>query len=426
MHRKLLPLRRSARRGLLALGVAAGLLTVAAVGEARADVAMFTSAGEQPPFTVPAGVTSLHVVAVGGRGGIGHPGSPAVPGGFGARATADLAVTPGQVLYVEVAGNGGDASGATAGPAGINGGAVGGSSGDITYPGGGGGGGASDIRSLPMFAGASSLVSRLIAAAGGGGASGSGSAGGAAGADGQLGGKAGTSTLGGTGGTPNGSMGTLGVGGAGGSVSSQTGGGGGGGGSYGGGGGGSFGGGSGGGGGGSSAFAASVTNASVEADASGVPSVTFTYTVGQTTAPLAAVSGLAFSNKTFAAEASGPSAYVVRKKAPRGTKVSFKLNEAAKVRFTVTQRVKGRKVKKGKKTACVKPTRKNRKKKSCTRVVTLKGRFTRTGAAGKNSFHFTGRLNRRKLKPGRYRLVATPTAGGKRGKPTSSRFRIVR
>jgi hypothetical protein len=32
----------------------------------------------------------------------------------------------------------------------------------------------------------------------------------------------------------------------------------------------------------------------------------------------------------------------------------------------------------------------------------------------------------RKLKPGRYRLVATPTAGGIKGKATSSGFRIVR
>jgi hypothetical protein len=147
----------------------------------------------------------------------------------------------------------------------------------------------------------------------------------------------------------------------------------------------------------------------------------------QITVPaLATVSGLAFSNTTFAAESSGPSATNARKKAHRGTQVSFRLNVAASVRFTVTQRLKGRKVKHGKKTVCAKPTKKNRKRKSCTRVVTLKGSFTRIGGAGKNSFHFTGRLNGRKLKPGNYRLVATPTAGGKTGKSTSSGFRIVR
>jgi hypothetical protein len=140
----------------------------------------------------------------------------------------------------------------------------------------------------------------------------------------------------------------------------------------------------------------------------------------------AVASNLGVSNESFAAEASGPSAYVVRRKAPLGTGVSFNLNEAATVRFTVSQSLKGRKVKHGKKTVCAKPTKQNRKKKSCTRVVTLKGSFSRIGIAGKNSFHFTGRLNGRKLKPGRYHLVATPSAGGKTGKPTSSSFRIVR
>jgi hypothetical protein len=140
---------------------------------------------------------------------------------------------------------------------------------------------------------------------------------------------------------------------------------------------------------------------------------------------LAAVAEEQISPSVFPAAPSGPSA-LAGKRRRYGTKVSFKLNEAATVRFTVTQRTKGRRVKRGKKTVCVKPTKKNRKRKACTRVVTLKGSFSRTGAAGKNSFHFTGRLNGRKLKPGRYRLVATPTAGGKRGKPTSSGFRIVR
>src|SRR4051812_13371442 len=76
---------------------------------------------------------------------------------------------------------------------------------------------------------------------------------------------------------------------------------------------------------------------------------------GQIQTPaLAAVSGLALSNKTFAAEGSGPPARNAKTKAPHGTKVSFELNEAATVRFTVTQRLRGRKVKRGKKTVCVK------------------------------------------------------------------------
>jgi hypothetical protein len=147
---------------------------------------------------------------------------------------------------------------------------------------------------------------------------------------------------------------------------------------------------------------------------------------GQPQTPaLVGVSGLALSNTTFAAENSGPSATNARKKTARGTKVSFTLNEAATVRFTITRRTGGRKVKRGKKTVCVKPTKKNRKHTRCTSVVRLRGTFSRNGVAGLNSFHFTGRLRGRRLKPGRYRLVATPTLGGKTGKPTSRAFRIV-
>jgi hypothetical protein len=53
---------------------------------------------------VPAGVTSIHVVAVGGRGGAGTGNG--APGGLGARVTTDVTVSPGQIVFVEVGGNG--------------------------------------------------------------------------------------------------------------------------------------------------------------------------------------------------------------------------------------------------------------------------------------------------------------------------------
>jgi hypothetical protein len=40
--------------------------------------------------------------------------------------------------------------------------------------------------------------------------------------------------------------------------------------------------------------------------------------------------------------------------------------------------------------------------------------------------HFTGRIHRRRLKPGHYRLDAIPRANNKNGKTTSTRFRIIR
>jgi hypothetical protein len=146
---------------------------------------------------------------------------------------------------------------------------------------------------------------------------------------------------------------------------------------------------------------------------------------GQATA---SASGLGISPRSFPAAASGPSAKTAkRNNKPRkfGAKVSYRLNAAATVRFTVQQPRPGRKVKHGKKTTCDPPSKKNRTKRRCTRFVTLKGRFTRVGVAGKNTFRFMGRLNGKKLAPGTYRLVATPIANAKTGRATSTSFRII-
>ncbi len=70
-----------------------------------------------------------------------------------------------------------------------------------------------------------------------------------------------------------------------------------------------------------------------------------------------------------------PSRFVAK----RGTRVSFKLNRRAGVTFHVV-RASGRAV---------------------------KGSFKRSGSAGRNRFHFSGRLGGKVLRPGRYRVVAT-------------------
>jgi hypothetical protein len=54
------------------------------------------------------------------------------------------------------------------------------------------------------------------------------------------------------------------------------------------------------------------------------------------------------------------------------------------------------------------------------------GSFTRTRPAGADRFTFTGRLTGHPLKPGRYRLVATPTANRHTGKPARAGFRILK
>jgi hypothetical protein len=93
------------------------------------------------------------------------------------------------------------------------------------------------------------------------------------------------------------------------------------------------------------------------------------------------------------------------------------------VRFTVVQPQPGRKALGGR---CVKPTTANHRARKCVRLVAIPGSFTRAGKAGANSFRFTGRLAGRKLTPGMYQLIATPSAGGKTGRETSASFRIIK
>ncbi|HET7454952.1 MAG TPA: glycine-rich protein [Solirubrobacterales bacterium] len=166
------------------------------VAPAQATMKTFGFTGAEQTFTVPAGVHLISVNLVGGMGGDGGGA-----GGAAAVVTGDLEVTPGQVLYLEVGGNGEDQ---------IEGG-VGGFNGGGSASGGGGGGGATDIRTEPLSAGFSSLNSRLAIAAGGGGGGGDGAEGGAPGGAADT---AGETSSGGNGG---GGAGTIGNGGGAGS-----------------------------------------------------------------------------------------------------------------------------------------------------------------------------------------------------------------
>lgn len=113
--------------------------------------AIYTYTGSTQNYVVPLGVTSLRITAVGAQGG---PSTGGGTGGLGAQVSTVLAVTPTEVLEVNVGGVGAVTLG------GWNGGGDGGTG----YA--GGGGGASDVRQ-----GGSTLADRVITAAGGGGAS---------------------------------------------------------------------------------------------------------------------------------------------------------------------------------------------------------------------------------------------------------------
>jgi hypothetical protein len=105
-----------------------------------------------------------------------------------------------------------------------------------------------------------------------------------------------------------------------------------------------------------------------------------------------------------------------------GANVTYMLNVAGTVRFTIVKVESGRSSSSGR---CVRPIKANRSARTCTLLVTLPGSFTRAGNAGMDHFRFTGRLDGDRLAVGDYRLIATPTAGGKTGLAASAAFRIV-
>lgn len=250
----------------------------------------FGYTGTTESWVVPPGVTSVTLEVWGAEGAQPIDRLPTNgDGGLGGYASGTLSVTPGQVLYINVGGQGG-----TDGSGGYNGGGAGGfgAAGEGCLGGyGGGGGGASDIR-----LGGTTLADRIIVGGGGGGGArdycngtcqpcgcggGAGGGGGLTGEDGAAAfdcgfsypganinfGMGASQTAGGTGGPADGggsnmgSAGIIGVGGSGSNGQYDVAGGGGGGGYYGGGGGGGASNGSGvgaGGGGGGSSYLSSV------------------------------------------------------------------------------------------------------------------------------------------------------------------------
>ena len=128
---------------------------------------VFNPTAAEQSWTVPAGVTSIEVEAIGAAGGNGYEGGA---GGRGAIVKGRIAVEPGTTFYVEVGGSIPAGFGGTP----FNGG---GAAGQYGAP----GGGATDLRTIARSNGTASLDSRLIVAGGGGG--GGGAQGGGAGGD---------------------------------------------------------------------------------------------------------------------------------------------------------------------------------------------------------------------------------------------------
>jgi PKD domain/Pectate lyase superfamily protein len=122
----------------------------------------------------------------------------------------------------------------------------------------------------------------------------------------------------------------------------------------------------------------------------------------------------------------GPRRFAVARMAARvrrGSTLRFRLSEAADLVLTIQRARPGRRSH-GK---CRKPSRRLAHARRCTRW-TRAGRLTRQGlGAGPNAIGFSGRIGRRALAPGSYRvlLVAFDQAGN-RSLPATAPFRIVK
>jgi hypothetical protein len=104
-----------------------------------------------------------------------------------------------------------------------------------------------------------------------------------------------------------------------------------------------------------------------------------------------------------------------------GSEVWFRLDTIARVTFAVERRTTGRRVR----GRCVKTTHTNHGTRPCARNVRVHGTLTRSFPAGNDGLLFTGRLHGHALMPGRYVLIATPSASGSRGESARARFRIL-
>ncbi|MEA2126371.1 MAG: hypothetical protein QOI80_3153 [Solirubrobacteraceae bacterium] len=146
-----------------------------------------------------------------------------------------------------------------------------------------------------------------------------------------------------------------------------------------------------------SAGAIAAAWAQVTGSAEDVASSSYVATGSTHCAPAPLISSLTVRPASFRASRRGPST------GRRGGRVKLVINRAGKVTWTV-QRLTA----------------------TAGRWATVPGTFRRSAKAGRNSFHFTGRIGGRTLSPNYYRLAAVPRAGGVRGETATVEFSIRR
>jgi TolB protein len=104
------------------------------------------------------------------------------------------------------------------------------------------------------------------------------------------------------------------------------------------------------------------------------------------------------------------------RRSPRGTMIRYTLARAGLVTLKIFRARTGRRAASGR---CVAPTRANRTRRRCTRLTAVRT-LLRRGRQGPNAVAFTGRVGRRALPAGTYRLSASTS------NTSTVAFRIVR
>jgi hypothetical protein len=130
------------------------------------------------------------------------------------------------------------------------------------------------------------------------------------------------------------------------------------------------------------------------------------------------ISALGMSDRTVVV---GPGATAIVA-AKTGTTIRYTLSEKATVKLRFERKLAGRR--NGSK--CVKPKRSLRHKRRCARYKHA-GTLTRSSKQGKNRVKFSGRIGKKALKRGSYRLVVTAIdSAGNKSKAKRLSFRVVK
>lgn len=135
------------------------------------------------------------------------------------------------------------------------------------------------------------------------------------------------------------------------------------------------------------------------------------------------ISGLKIRPKRFAVDRRGTSVARKNKKRRHGSKIQYVLSEPASVSFKIERKAVGRMVR-GK---CRKTRQETRIKRRCSRFGTV-GKFRNVSAReGANRQVFSGKIRKRMLHRGTYRLTAIATdAAGNVSRPAKAPFKIVK